>query len=137
MNTQMWPFLLCLLTKFLHICTNCAYLHWLLVWSRLYFKIHLITNEAVAFQQLPSLWNLLKVRYSSRSLLYPGHFLPFAQGFGTQAYANYAPKCGMYFPTIQYPGVGLWLLRLNCLFFPCLAANQIILFILSIAKYGK
>ena len=37
-------------------------LHWLLVWSRLYFKIIHITYKAVTFQQPPSLWNILEIR---------------------------------------------------------------------------
>ena len=70
-------------------------LHWLPVWSRLYFKINLITYKAVKFQQPPSLRNLLEIRdipHGLRSTRAISLFRPFARGFGTWAYANYASK---------------------------------------------
>ena len=70
-------------------------LHWLPVWSRLHFKINLITYKAVTFQQPPSLLNLRKIRdipHDLRSTQAISLFQPFALGFGTRAYANYAPK---------------------------------------------
>ena len=43
-------------------------LHWLPVWSRLHFKINLITYKAVTFQQPPSFWNLLKFLRSTPAI---------------------------------------------------------------------
>ena len=60
---------------------------WLPVWSRLHFKIILITYKAVTFQQPPSLWNLLEIReipHYPRSTRGISLFRPFAQGFRTR-----------------------------------------------------
>ena len=47
------------------------------------------------YQQPPSLWNLLKIRdipHGLRSTQTISLFWLFVRGFGTRAYANYAPK---------------------------------------------
>ena len=46
-------------------------LHWLPVWSRIHFKINLITFKAIAHQQPPSLWNILEVREGLVHVLLP------------------------------------------------------------------
>ena len=70
-------------------------LHWLPVWSRIHFKINLITFMAIAHQHPPSLWNILEVGdvpQGLRSARATCLDRPYAGGFGTHAFANYAPK---------------------------------------------
>ena len=70
-------------------------LNWLPVWTRIYFKINLITFKAIAHQQPPSLWNILEVRDNPqglRSARATCLVRPYARGDSTHAFANYAPK---------------------------------------------
>ena len=70
-------------------------LHWLPFWSRICFKINLITYKAINSHQPQSLWKRLKIRdvpHNLRSARATTLTIPFAKCFGDRAYSYHAPR---------------------------------------------
>ena len=81
-------------------------LHWIPVGSCIHFKINLITFNAIAHQQPPSLWNILEhVPQGLHSARATCLVRPYVGGFGTHAFANYAHKLWNFLPvSIHWAG---------------------------------